>query len=562
MKKDISLSVSFALLITFSFPPFKFGFLAYVALIPLFYLLATKSRKEAFRWGYFAGLLTNLMLVYWIGWSTIAGAIGAILILPACVGFFGYLHTISREKTGLIAVLFTPFWWTAIEWLKTLSQFAFPWFTLGYSQSYYIHLIQYAEYFSVYGVSFWVVLLNALIFLLIKKYNFPKIRYAIVTVLGILFLLPYLNGRLTVSDEYPENTQFLRIGLVQGSIDPFKKWLPEFKDKSFETYGRLTAEIAREKPQLIIWPETATPCWLKHDFRYFKKVRKQVDSLSIPILTGTPDYKMVNQTEFRTYNSAILLRPFDPTIQTYVKMHLVPVGERIPYEDSFPFTLINELLNKLEMGQGNFSPGEEEVIFSFVPRDSNSTSSSESRAFMKMMQTLTTDSLLRVLEDEKQQQADDSVRFAVAICYESVFPQIVRNFVNKGAQFEVVITNDAWFGRTSMPYQHLQISIFRAIENRVSIARCANAGISAFIDPYGRVIGQTPLFQEASLIGEIPLLKEKTFYAKHGNLFSNAILIICGILILFLFIKRNKSATQENIAIEPEKIESEKMVIN
>jgi len=495
-------------------------------------MLDQKSKKEALRWGYFVGLLTNLMLLYWIGWATLAGAISAILVLPAYVALFAFLHVFSLQKWGEKSILLAPVWWTSIEWIKSLGQIGFPWFTLGYSQSRYLSLIQFAEYVSVIGISFWVLLINVQLYTFLQSIRHKQTVYKPIIILGLLFLLPFLHGKMVIPEKITlPDADKIRIGLVQGNIDPFQKWKPQFKDSSFTTYTRLTEQVARFKPDLIIWPETATPCWLRYEYKYLSQIKHQLDTLNIPLLTGTPDYQFVSETEYRTYNAAILIQPHSAEIQTYYKLRLVPFGERIPYEDSFPFTLIKGLLNKLEMGQGNFSPGDRPVVFSFPRTVTKDASHTKPPAYssLKSKSNLTT-------------STNDSIRFGVAICYESVFPKIVNKFIKLGAQFQVIITNDAWFGKTAMPFQHLYYAVFRAIENRVSIARGTNTGISAFIDPYGHITSTTPLYQEAILVDEIPLLNQKSFYVKYGNIFSNGILIFSAfLLVVLIFYPRKKS---------------------
>ncbi len=516
MKKDIGLILLFALLITFSFPPFSIGFLAYVAVIPFLMVLENKSFKEVWRWGYFAGLLVNLMLLYWIGWATIAGALSAILVLPLYLAGFGALHVFSQKRWGNWGLFLAPCWWTAIEWTKTLGQIGFPWFTLGYSQSQYRTIIQFAEITGVYGVSFWIVLGNVLIYQGVKLALSRTARPRYLFALAIWLLVPYLYGwiRLEQIQHWPTST--IRVALVQGNIDPFKKWKTEYKDSSFVKYEALSLEAANAKPDLIVWPETATPCWLKQEFEYLSRVLRLVNAVAAPLLTGTPDYEFISNTEYRSYNSAILLQPNSTAIQSYSKMRLVPFGERIPFEDSFPFTLIGELLDKLEMGQGNFSPGDHPVVFRFKPR---------------------------AREAGGVQARADSLSFGVAICYESVFPQIVRDFTVRGAQFLLVITNDGWFGKTSMPFQHLDYAVFRAIENRVSVARATNTGISAVIDPCGRILKTTNLFEEATLVYDLPILNQPSFFVRHGSVFAYGVLILSGVLLggMVVFRKRTRS---------------------
>ncbi|MBN2090055.1 apolipoprotein N-acyltransferase [candidate division KSB1 bacterium] len=546
MKKDVALSILIAFLITFSFPPFQAGFLAFGALIPLFLLIQNKSRKEAFRWSYMVGLLTNLMLLYWIGWSTLAGAFAAILVLPLYLSLFSIIQVTFLKKWGENAIYIAPILWTAIEWIKSLGEIGFSWFTIGYSQSYYLPLIQFASFTGIYGVSFWVVLLNVILFNFYKNSSHPRKRLTNFAIVIFLVGIPYLHGKFTIPDKIASDSQTIRVAVVQGSIDPFKKWKFEYKDSSFVVYEKLTRLAARENPDLIVWPETATPCWLKHEYEYLNRIVMLVDSLNIPLLTGTPDYQYISEMTYRTYNAAILIAPKNPAITTYWKMRLVPFGERVPFEDSFPFTLITKFLNKLEMGQGNFSPGVEPIVFSILPKSKQKLlkvfSPAEEEILNELAELLEktenadsskneSDSLLSKVKTTVQ---NDSIRFSVAICYESIFPDIVQTFVRKGAQFLLVITNDAWFGRTSMPFQHNQYAVFRAIENRVSIARCSNAGISSFINPYGQMTKVSTLLKPEALIDNLPILKEKSFYAHHGNIFANAMLIVSFILLFML----------------------------
>ena len=212
--------------------------------------------------------------------------------------------------------------------------------------------------------------------------------------------------------------------------------------------------------------------------------------------------------EFKAFNSAFVIQPHNPEIKSYAKMQLVPFGERVPYQDSFPFKYIIKFLDTLELGQGNWSRGRDATVFS-IPLKLNTnfnSSNSTSRGDSSYIKT---------------------TKFAVPICYESVFPDLVRKFVVRGAEFLVVITNDAWFGRPNLPsvlsggmFQHAQIATFRAIENRIAIARCANTGVSAFIDRYGRMRKATKIFKEDVIIDAIALRTETTFYGRHGNIFS------------------------------------------
>ncbi len=474
--------------LTLAFPPFHLGFLAYVALVP-FFLLRGKSFGETFRWSYVCGLIVSVGTLYWINWVTLPGGIAALVVLPLYFSIYALLHHLVHRQLGEIAFVTIPFLWTGVEFLRSLGEIAFPWTILAYTQTHYLKLIQFASLTSAFGVSFWVATINVLIYRMILSRHNWKAAVAYGAGAVVLFVLPWWYGHRAMSKEQaPERS--LRLVLVQGNIDPLLKWDRELKELNFVTYERLTRSVAADPADLVIWPETATPCYLRHEPEDLQRLRRLVDSLRVPLLTGSPDYVYDRERGFSTYNSAFLLVPGNAELQRYAKMQLVPFGERVPYEDTFPFSAVKKLLDALELGEGNWSPGREPTVFALSVDRRDAT-------------------------------------FSAPICYESVFPDLVRRFVVRGAQFLVVITNDGWFGRPSLPkwlcggmYQHAQIAVFRAIENRIAIARCANTGISGFIDPYGRMIDATDIFVEAVVAGTVPLRQEETFYARHGNVFT------------------------------------------
>lgn len=324
-----------------------------------------------------------------------------------------------------------------------------------------------------------------------------------------LFLfIPFLYGKLTVPD--PEKLQksssgSLRVAMIQANIDPTQKWDKKFKEVSFRTFEQMTYRAASSDPDLIIWPETATPAYLRLDIDgKLSNIRKQVDSLNTPLLTGTPDFKFISTTDYLLFNSAFLLKPNSNKIDHYAKMQLVPFGERVPFEDVFGW------LNRFDMGQADFTPGKDYKVFEIEKKGSG-------------------------------EGLTEITRFSTLICYESTFPGIVRQFVKRGAQFLVIITNDAWFGKTSGPFQHARMAVLRAVETRRSVARCANTGVSMLIDPYGRVMDSSKIFTEEIISGSIPIMDVKTFYVKMGDIFSWLLTIIAGFFILVTLIYRRKT---------------------
>ncbi|MBN2028986.1 apolipoprotein N-acyltransferase [bacterium] len=489
------LFTAFALI--FAFPPFPTGFIAVIAWVPFYFFLEGKKAGEAFRGGYIVGLLWAGGTIYWIGWATGWGLLGILLILPLYFAVYAATQVWLWKRWGHTSLWTAPFVWIGFELLASTGILSFPWNLLGYTQTYTPVMIQYASITGVYGVSFWVVLLNVLIYQLWTRRNKGRETLCLLIAIFLMILLPWVHGRFTF-DQKKENTQEIKLALIQGNIDPYIKWTPSFIDSNFAVYRRLTWDISDHHPDLIVWPETATPCYLRYSPIYLDYVRSQVDSLGIPLLTGSPDYEHVDEQGIKTYNGALLIHPNSRVIDRYHKMHLVPFSERVPFVDQLPF--LYDWGRKMDLDIGNFEPGDSVVVFRAI--------NSQNQAFY----------------------------FSVVICYESVYPYLVRKFVEKGTQFLVIITNDGWFGTTSGPYQHAQIAVFRAIENRLWIARCANTGISEFIDPYGVIHAKTKLNEESVLIYSIFSKEGDTFFLKHGQVISLFILVVnVFILLMALF---------------------------
>ncbi|MFZ5518303.1 MAG: apolipoprotein N-acyltransferase [Candidatus Zhuqueibacterota bacterium] len=500
MKKKLFCSLLTGVLLSFAFPPFRMGFLAYFALIPFLFVLEEVDYKESIRWGFLFGLFVNIGTLYWINWVTVPGAIGAILYLPVYFVIYSVLHTFIRKRLGNGQIyMWVPFLWTGMEYFRSLGVLGFPWNSLAYTQSYYLSLIQYVSYTSVYGVTFWVVLINVIILMLIKNIagNYRRtIVYFIVLIL--LFILPWLYGKMVIPDDEAVPDEDIRVALIQGNIDPYLKWDDAFLQENLKIYDKLTRQSAALSPQLIIWPETAIPDYFRSSKLYLNGVKSLLADINVPLITGAPDYRFKENNEYITFNAVFLVRPNRSDLQIYHKIHLVPFGERVPFTERFQ--LLKAFLERFEMGEGNFSEGDEIVSFKvpLVPSDSLS----------------------------QKEPGREFIMAPAVVCFESVFPELVRKFILNGSDILIVITNDAWFERSSAPYQHARMAVFRAIENRVSIARCANTGVSMFIDPYGRTLSATPIFEEKVLVDTIPLRTQTTFFTRFGNVFTIAVSLI------------------------------------
>jgi apolipoprotein N-acyltransferase len=471
------LSLLSGVLLFLSFPKFNSGFLIWVALAPLLIALKGKNLRVSFALGLATGLTFFLGLLYWINIFSTAG----LIILCLCSGFYVAIFCLGlnfiRMRSGVSEIILAPFLWTALEYLRSLGLLGFPWGSLAYAQYGNLPLIQVASFTSVYGVSFLIVLVNAVL---------AKGRLRNFLFLAVIFIPLLLYGRKTLSQALPGES--LKVGLIQGGIPQEKKWEAEFLDTTIKLYHQKTLGLAlAEEPLLIIWPETTIPGYLEENEELRTKVARIARESQVYLIAGSPSFDLAG----RYYNSAFLISPQGEIEEEYRKIHLVPFGEFIPFKRFLPF------IEKAVVGVSDFSPGGEYTVFN-LPR----------------------------------------AKFSVIICFEDIFPSLVRNFVREGAQFMVNITNDAWYKRTSAPYQHATMAVFRAVENRVSLVRAANTGVSSFIDPYGRIERNTEIFVSEALARKVLLPRHQTFYTRYGDIFSYFCLGLSTIFLLGSLVQR------------------------
>jgi apolipoprotein N-acyltransferase len=484
-KKDILLSLFSGLLLILSFPNFDLEFLAWVALVPLLYSIEGKGLYRSFLLGFLTGMISFLGILYWIVVAVhtygnvpliLSGFILLLLVtyLSLYMGAFTYFTRLIQIRSGLQPILLTPILWVALEYLRSLLLTGFPWANLSYSQYLNLPFIQMADVTGAYGLSFVILLVNGTLFLVIhqwskKTFPFKEVIIAAIILLGFLIYGYLKMGRI---DRQMTRNPPLKVGLVQGNIDQSVKWDKSFEIETLKIYEKLSYRVAEAKPDLIIWPETATPFFFQDAREYQPFVLDIPKKTNAFLLFGTPSYR-IQKGKVNHYNSAYLVSPSGELIGKYDKIHLVPFGEYVPMQDLLFF------IGSLGEGIGDFKPGRE--IFNFsLPQG----------------------------------------KFGVLICFEIIFPDLCRRFVKRGANFLVTITNDAWFGKTSAPYQHFSIATFRAVENRVFVARAANTGITGFIDPRGKIIKEGGIFTEEALNGTIRLSSQKTFYTLYGDIFA------------------------------------------
>jgi apolipoprotein N-acyltransferase len=476
-------------LLVVSFPIVNLWPVAWFFLVPLLLCIRGKKGKDAFLLGAFAGVVAYLGLIYWVvvavhryGNIPLPLAIPILLLLVIYLslywGTFTFLASYIKEKGEWIVLLAFPALWVGLEYLRSFLLSGFPWALVGYSQYLNTPLVQIADITGVYGVSFFLILINTLLFMWIVRWIGNK-RVPLQGTIFFLALVALIFGygywRI---DSLPETAKGLKVGVAQGNIAQDVKWDRAFQNKTVRIYRKLSFQLKRQSPGLIVWPETALPSYFPSGTELDGAVLTVPQEVTSYLLFGSLSSQKEGK-EVKIYNSAYLLSPRRRILGRYDKMHLVPFGEYVPFSPLFPF--FSSLV-----GIGNITPGEEVVIFQ-LPRG----------------------------------------KFGVLICFEVIFPELCREFVRNGADFMVTITNDAWFGKTSAPYQHLAQATFRSIENRMWLVRAANTGISAFVDPWGRIRMASGLFTREVLTGQIDLRdSEMTFYAQYGDVFA----IFCSLL--------------------------------
>jgi len=533
--RQILFACASGVLLPLCFPNFEFELLAWAALIPLHLALDQCSRQRAFWIGWLTGLIGFTGIMEWVvtamttyGKVPLPISYAILLLLTAYLGLYVGLYSLAvvwlRELIPRYGIFFAPCFWVAFELIRTYALSGLPWCLLGYSQYQNLDLIQIADHTGVYGVSFLIILVNLAIAELIlwlmpffRGFHPVKLPWELLTTAAILMLLSWLYSSSVLREENSiQSKSSIIVGVVQPNIDQAVKWDAEYRDETMQRFDRLTAKLGIGT-DLVVWPEAATPFVLEREQDYQLKLIEWAARAQAPILTGSPALRFYPDRRPYLLNSAYLLGTDGSLLGRYDKHHLVPFGEYIPLKSSLLF-----FLDKLVEGIGDFEAGPGPTILSFTPKSLRGGNLAGSRP----------------------------VKFGVAICYEVIFPDLVRRFTDNGAEFLVTITNDGWFGPSSAPAQHFSMVVFRSVENHLAFARSANTGISGFIDPYGRILDATPLFTEHALKAAIPIRNSRTFYSYYGDVFAYGCAIICAFLCLYGYFRTEEPAPGTT-AIEP-----------
>lgn len=486
-----------ALCLSLAYPATDWSLLAWVALAPLLASALARSPRQALGDGWLTGTAFFVLLLRWLGhtfrhysqipwpltWLPIAG------LAAYCGLYFGLVALLvswlGRRLGAGSALALAPFVWVAGEWVRGQILSGFPWGLLGYSQSRQLPLIQIAEVTGVYGVSFLLVAVNGA-FAAVLAFGWRRaVADSSVAVLLLVGTLAFGLVRLGA----PSSGRTIEVAIVQPSIEQSLKWDPAYQAETLRIYTRLTREAGRAKPAIILWPETAAPIFLRRDPRLLAELEALSREVGAPLVVGSVDGDRQG-----LYNSAFLLTGRGITAK-YDKIHLVPFGEYVPL--SWLIGFVRGWAEFISEFQAGVTP----------------------RVF-----------------------GEGPAPFGVVICYEGIFPDLFRKFVAVGAEFMVNITNDAWFGTTSGPMQHLAMLPFRAVENGVAIARAANTGISASVEPDGRIGRTLGLFERGVLVVTLRLRQRATFYARFGDLFAYAALAVSAAALALGGLRRTRLA--------------------
>ncbi|HQL00245.1 MAG TPA: apolipoprotein N-acyltransferase [Smithellaceae bacterium] len=500
-----ALLAGFALFV--AFPKFGLGFLSWIALVPLFVALrGMASIGRSFLLGWIAGFLAHIGLLYWIAYvavhygnlSYITGSAVMLLLaayLSLYTGFFAAGIVCFRGRIPLW--LSAPVLWVCLEYLKSYLFSGFPWANLGYSQYQNLAFIQMADLTGVYGISFLIVLLNVALYGIIRKRS--KSAYALAGCVMLLWAAAYTYGfvRIQQIESFVHEGRPVEVSLIQGNIDQSVKWNPSFQEETLKIYETLSLQ-AKHSGGLIVWPETAVPFLFSGQGDYSRRVRAVAQKTGNHLLFGAMSYAdQKGETDF--YNSAYLLSPTGEVSGKYDKVHLVPYGEYVPLRDVFPF------VRALTAGIGDFARGE-----GYKPLAMNGE------------------------------------KIGVLICYEAILPHAARTYKTQGAGLLVNITNDAWFGTTSAPYQHLSMAIFRSVETRLFLVRAANTGISCVVDPKGRIVANTDIFKQDRISAQARFLSISTVYARFGDWFPAGCFALIAGMILWTIKGRWRDASRKH----------------
>jgi apolipoprotein N-acyltransferase len=485
---DFVLALLSGALLALSFPKFGHPACAWIALAPL--LVAVSHRPQPTRRAFRLGLVTGIVYfsgtLYWLvetmttfgGLSTpMAVFAAAVLIayLSLFPAFFAVVQARFARTLGRGALLLAPFVWIASEMGRTYILMGFPWELLGYSQAGVLPIAQLASVVGVYGLSGFVAMVSATAAYAALERS--AARWRVAGAVAVVVLAAGLWGGFRLRDSaLTREGAPVRVAVLQGNILQDQKWDPALRDAIMRRYVEMTREAIGRNAQFVLWPESATPLPYDRDTARTEAIRRLAREAHITLLVGSDQYERVGPIDQgtqkeRVYNAAYLIQPDGSTAAIYRKIHLVPFGEYVPFKWLLFFA------GKIVEAVSDFTPGTEAVLLPVAGHQAST-----------------------------------------AICYEVIYSSLMRAFVTRGSELLTTITNDAWYGWSSAAYQHWQQASLRSIEEGRYLARAANTGISGFVDPYGRVLQTSQMFQSAVMTEDLRFLTNRTIYSRIGDL--------------------------------------------
>ena len=464
--------------------------MAWISLAPLLLALLRHpgvGTRRAFLLGLVSGAGYFGGTVYWtsavmqtfggLNWP-LAAVVGGLLIayLALFPALFAVIVATLARALGARALVLAPVVWVATELARRYVLGGFPWVLLGASQARATSIAQSASLAGVYGLSALVVLGSAAAVMAAAGRGRDRVVLPACTLVLIGGLAAWGHWRVQ-EGSLLRNGDPVRVALVQGNIRQQEKWRKDSAAQILDTYLTLTRQAADQGASLVVWPESATPFLFEHDAGGRALISEVVRSRGIRLLFGSDQFEP--GTPPRYFNSAFLLNPAGAIAGVYKKMHLVPFGEYVPLKRLLFFVA------PLVEAVSDFSPGGQAVVMSM-----------------------------------------GSHTLSTAICYEVVYPDLIADFVQRGSQLLTTITNDAWYGSSSAPYQHFEQAALRAVEQGRYLIRAANTGISGIVDPYGRVVTASPIFERTIVTGDVRFLNGRTIYGRTGDAFALACVLL------------------------------------
>ena len=496
--------------VAFAFPPLPLGPAMFVLLVPWFIVLNKFNRETTVFATFWASMVYNTVNYYWIRnvmnvETAPSGLIFlGLILLIAYLSLFNVLaafvystvkNFMFKGKAILLALF--PIFFASIEMFRTHGDFAFPWNHLGYTLGNHLELIQTLSIIGVFGYTILIMASNQIV-----AYAFlqnGRKKFALFAVPFIIFFALLIHGNSVLSA--PEAAPFYDAGneenptiaMIQPSIAQGAKWSKERFDSIVTKTFSMAMDSTKPGTNIILLAETAIPDHIRRQPMVIKRLHEMADEKDASILTGALDYKRIsrdlnNPRRFEIYNASFLFTPGDHRFpRRYIKKHLVPFSERIPFDEVFP------ILNYVDLGEGDFVPGKETPVYG-------------------------------------------PYNWTPYICYDAIFGDLVRDAIREGSRLMVNITNDGWFGWSTAPYQHLNIVRLLAVTYGYPVARLANSGVSAFIDQYGHYDQNTKIFETRVIQRKMPLKTRSTFYTAVGGFFENALLWFLAVYLVAVFV--------------------------